>query len=93
MERPYTRRGVAGMSLWRAPVRRLRASTMALMTADGAMTAVQAAVADLTDAHDSKRSRGNFSKIHARKSKACISTNAHEAGLGIGWLTVANGNK
>src|SRR5580704_8815801 len=35
----HTRRGVAGMSMWRAPVRRLSASTMALMTAGGAPTA------------------------------------------------------
>src|SRR5262249_51449774 len=35
----HTRRGVAGMSMWRNPTRRWRASTIALMTAGGAPTA------------------------------------------------------
>jgi hypothetical protein len=35
----HTRRGVAGISMWRNPKRRWRASTIALMTAGGAPTA------------------------------------------------------
>jgi hypothetical protein len=35
----HTRRGVAGISMWRNPTRRWRASTIALMTAGGAPTA------------------------------------------------------